>query len=255
MKINCNVIRDLLPLYEDGAVSEDTAELVREHLKDCPGCREELRKMRTPISVPPEEDGDLWERFEARRAKQRRKRRIGIACVASLLALIVVFCLWYTRPQTWMEITGEDVAVLAASLCRISPDWDAEPSMEKLKYEFWNIRQNDPRREEAGGKLLQVLNRYTFRAKLESLLPRSSVGLDSRDYVTIHMSWRNDGRIHTIQDEKDLAAFHFGDSGKVGYFRGWGYAVYRFDPALYDELTQLVLEYGTLEPPDDPDAP
>ena len=27
---SCDIIRDLLPLYEDGAVSEETAKLVRE---------------------------------------------------------------------------------------------------------------------------------------------------------------------------------------------------------------------------------
>ena len=49
---NCDVIRDLLPLYEDNVVSEETAQMVREHLKDCPECREELRIMRTPIFLP-----------------------------------------------------------------------------------------------------------------------------------------------------------------------------------------------------------
>ena len=45
-EVECGVIHDLLPLYEDGAASEETTQLVREHLKDCPVCREELRKMR-----------------------------------------------------------------------------------------------------------------------------------------------------------------------------------------------------------------
>ena len=33
-KINCNVIQDILPLYIEDAVSEDTKELVEEHLQD-----------------------------------------------------------------------------------------------------------------------------------------------------------------------------------------------------------------------------
>lgn len=33
-EISCQIIRDLLPLYEDGAVSTESQELVREHLKD-----------------------------------------------------------------------------------------------------------------------------------------------------------------------------------------------------------------------------
>ena len=32
-KINCNVIQDILPLYIDDVVSDDTKELVEEHLK------------------------------------------------------------------------------------------------------------------------------------------------------------------------------------------------------------------------------
>ena len=98
-EISCGVIRDLLPLYEDGAVSTESQELVREHLKDCPGCREELRRMRTPVSLPPEDEGELWARFQARRDRQRKKRRIAMGCALSLLAALVVFCLWYTRPR------------------------------------------------------------------------------------------------------------------------------------------------------------
>ena len=248
MKISCNVIRDLLPLYEDGAVSQETAELVREHLKDCPDCREELRKLRTPISVPPEEDGELWERFEARRAKQRRKRRIGIACALSLLAAAVAFCFWYSRPQTWTEITGVDADILYASLTRRAPDWDAEPSMEKLKYEHWQVRQEDPRREEAGGKLLQVLNRYTFRASLDSLVPRDGLTMDGWDNITLAVTWEEDGR-------KLIEFGGFGGTGKMIFSNSWGCDIYFCDPALYDELTQLLLEYGTLEIPNDLDAP
>ena len=34
-KINCNVIQDILPLYIDDVVSDDTKELVEEHLQNC----------------------------------------------------------------------------------------------------------------------------------------------------------------------------------------------------------------------------
>lgn len=36
--IKCTVIKDLLPLYVDGVCSDDSAELVREHLRSCPQC-------------------------------------------------------------------------------------------------------------------------------------------------------------------------------------------------------------------------
>ena len=45
MKITCNIIEDLLPLYVDDMVSEDSRQLVEEHLKMCPACRKMQEEM------------------------------------------------------------------------------------------------------------------------------------------------------------------------------------------------------------------
>ncbi len=45
MKLNCNVIRDLLPLYADQICSEESRELVEEHLAECEDCSTLLRQM------------------------------------------------------------------------------------------------------------------------------------------------------------------------------------------------------------------
>lgn len=63
MKNNCDIIRDLLPLYVDGVCSQDSAKLVEEHLTDCQSCRELLDKLRgeeeiipgSPSAAPPED--------------------------------------------------------------------------------------------------------------------------------------------------------------------------------------------------------
>ena len=46
MKISCNIIEDLLPLYVDDMVSEDSRQLVEEHLKECPACRKMQEEMK-----------------------------------------------------------------------------------------------------------------------------------------------------------------------------------------------------------------
>ena len=46
MKTDCNVIRDLLPLYADEVCSEESRELVDEHLTECAACTEELVRIR-----------------------------------------------------------------------------------------------------------------------------------------------------------------------------------------------------------------
>ena len=42
MKINCDVVKDLLPQYADGTLEKDTEKLVKEHLDECDECRSYL---------------------------------------------------------------------------------------------------------------------------------------------------------------------------------------------------------------------
>lgn len=42
MKIDCFVVRDLLPLYAEGLLSRETEAVVDEHLAECPDCKKEL---------------------------------------------------------------------------------------------------------------------------------------------------------------------------------------------------------------------
>ena len=50
MKTECGIIRDLLPLYVDDICSENSREIVNEHLQECAECSEMLKKLqRTEI--------------------------------------------------------------------------------------------------------------------------------------------------------------------------------------------------------------
>ena len=46
MKTDCDVIRDLLPLYADDACSEQSRVMVNEHLLDCEACRAMLYQLK-----------------------------------------------------------------------------------------------------------------------------------------------------------------------------------------------------------------
>ncbi len=48
MKNECNIIRDILPLYREKMVSADTSEFIEEHLKNCSECRKECDRMKEP---------------------------------------------------------------------------------------------------------------------------------------------------------------------------------------------------------------
>ncbi len=44
MKMSCDVIRDLLPLYYDNVCSKDSCKLIEEHIDNCQECKAELEK-------------------------------------------------------------------------------------------------------------------------------------------------------------------------------------------------------------------
>lgn len=45
MKISCEIIKDLLPLYHDGVCSNDSKTTVEEHIAYCDSCKTELQVM------------------------------------------------------------------------------------------------------------------------------------------------------------------------------------------------------------------
>lgn len=51
-KNTCNIVRDLLPLYVDDILSEESRCLVEEHMKSCEACREEYRTISAEVQIP-----------------------------------------------------------------------------------------------------------------------------------------------------------------------------------------------------------
>ena len=45
MSKQCDIVRDILPLYVDGACSEASAEMVKEHLNACADCNAIYQKL------------------------------------------------------------------------------------------------------------------------------------------------------------------------------------------------------------------
>ena len=87
MKHNCEVVRDLLPLYHDDVCSEKSREMVEEHLQECGACKKELEKIKKGVSV------SNASRQDAARAWKKLVRNLWLRRIASIVlvaALIVV---------------------------------------------------------------------------------------------------------------------------------------------------------------------
>lgn len=102
MKNACSIVCDLLPLYAEDMVSEDTAEFVKEHLGNCPTCRAELEKLRKPVQPVaaqhvPDIDAEPLKRLK--KALLMEKVQAILCTAAVLLALMLSGLSFLTAPE------------------------------------------------------------------------------------------------------------------------------------------------------------
>ena len=83
-KLECEIVRDLLPLYHDDVVSDVTKAAVAEHLSDCGDCAEEYRKL--SADLPEEKEVTPQKKF-ADLLRTRRKYRMIAGAMEVVLVL------------------------------------------------------------------------------------------------------------------------------------------------------------------------
>ena len=89
MKTNCNIIKDLLPLYVDGITSKESTQLIVEHLAECKNCKEALENMKEEIRVSNidiDEESTIKNFFK----KIKRKKRISITLSVIITLILVI---------------------------------------------------------------------------------------------------------------------------------------------------------------------
>ena len=89
MENKCNIIRDLLPLYAEGIVSEDTAVFVEAHIKTCEACAQELEKLRKPTGLETERKTETAKNEERARIKKiQRKITLRLQTFSMVLMML-----------------------------------------------------------------------------------------------------------------------------------------------------------------------
>ena len=113
MKTDCEVVRDLLPLYADDACSEKSRSLVEEHLRECPECAGLLDRLRnTEIESDLRSEKALVIQYGERRFK-RRSAAVG-SLVSGLFMIPILVCLIINIVS---ELTMSWFFVAVAALC------------------------------------------------------------------------------------------------------------------------------------------
>lgn len=102
MNKDCSIVRDLLPLYLEAMVSEDTAAYVQAHLAVCPECAAEYAAISQKSSLDPICPQDADTGIGALKSVRRKikMRSVIIACAAVAVTLIFVLACTFMRPVT-----------------------------------------------------------------------------------------------------------------------------------------------------------
>ena len=89
MKLDCCIVRDLLPLYVENMVSDQTAEQIKQHLNECPECKNEYDSFgstsRLDALEVPQPDAQPFKKI---------MRKMNRQMFALAYGLIIFFILW-----------------------------------------------------------------------------------------------------------------------------------------------------------------
>lgn len=142
MKITCDIIKDLLPLYAEDMVSQDSKKLVDDHLCGCDGCAKELAELKKAPRVPLEVEATSLKRVGD---TIRRRRILAVMAAVFLLATLVLSVELFLDAKVYL--TAEQ-AVIG---CRNTDSGDILIQYSDLVTGTGSVGEGNPDSEEATG--------------------------------------------------------------------------------------------------------
>lgn len=89
MKVSCEIIKDLLPLYHDGVCSNDSRAMIEEHLVECDSCKAELKAMDGVLFIN-NKDQNLKEAEAVKKLSRRWKKGMLKSLLKGVLSTLLV---------------------------------------------------------------------------------------------------------------------------------------------------------------------
>lgn len=157
--ITCDVIQDLLPLYEDECCSEQSRKIVEEHLAECAKCREKSCAYQKKLpSAAVDEDPELKEFKKGMKKITRWKRLATISFSLLLLLVFLAYPAWnYVRGEgiTYANLRAVyDAYTFKSSL--LSGDYEKAYGLLDIQYHYDELLAADPEvfREDPDGPIV-----------------------------------------------------------------------------------------------------
>lgn len=111
MDKDCNIVRDLIPLYTEDIASTESGDFITEHCQNCEECRKYLEFALNPvISEVNESDMQMKKIFEniERMEKQKNRKGLAVKILCGLTAVfVVVFIVFFCiRGNAWFTVVN-----------------------------------------------------------------------------------------------------------------------------------------------------
>lgn len=96
-KVSCEVIQDLIPLYKEDMLSEDSGKLVETHLDECEECSKYLETLQTMNALPIETDTQPLKKIQ--KTIQKKKWYAVMMAILITLLLGTLTVIFTTSPE------------------------------------------------------------------------------------------------------------------------------------------------------------
>lgn len=138
MRNECNIIRDILPLYTEHMVSSDTAAFVEEHLKHCDACRREYAQSQEPQVVP--ETADCAPLLKLKK-KMKAKQLQTIALTAIFVVTFLISAFAVLDAPVYSPYSEDLLTVEPAGDCGVRITFDER--VTDFRYQIYQSPDNE----------------------------------------------------------------------------------------------------------------
>ena len=108
-KINCYIAKDLLPLYVDDVLSEESKNEIENHISTCADCKKEHDLVKKNLIIPIDNDSVILKKIK----RKLLNKKIIVSAISSVLALAIgtgCFC-YYILYATTIPYEKENFSI------------------------------------------------------------------------------------------------------------------------------------------------
>lgn len=133
MKIECEVIQDILPLYAEDIVSDESRKLIESHLKDCSDCQQELAAMQNEDEIPLDINSNGLKLVKEKLFKDKFKSVI----FSILLTLIIsITGINYLTKPNYLSYSKDSVTIVERANGELTVNFDQQVANYRVEKEL-----------------------------------------------------------------------------------------------------------------------